>query len=166
MICKVVWWLDNFWVWVLYRAHTPKSFCCKGSTPWIITVLFLVYSGLAVIKLSSTSNHPIRASYSINTVFWLDNNKYCILIGQFWSMSRKLVLKSLMTQKVNHLCSDWLILEYEYETKLVLKNLMTVRSDGKSTTFVYVNILKFDYLHSQRENQKKNWILFTCMFVW
>jgi hypothetical protein len=77
-------------------------------------------------------------------------------------MSRKLVLKSLMTQKVNHLCSDWLILEYEYETKLVLKNLMTVRSDGKSTTFVYVNILKFDYLHSQRENQKKNWILFTC----
>jgi hypothetical protein len=56
-----------------------------------------------------------------------------------------------MTQKVNHLCSDWLILEYEYETKLVLKNLMTVRSDGKSTTFVYVNILKFDYLHSQRD---------------
>ena len=42
---------------------------------------------------------------------------------------------------------------------------MTVRSDGKSTTFVYINILKFDYLHSQRESQKKNWILFTCMFV-
>ena len=58
-----------------FRSRTQKSFCCKDSTPWIITVLFLVYLGLAVIKLSSTSfvlvltNHPIRASYSINTVF-------------------------------------------------------------------------------------------------
>ena len=37
-----------------------------------------------------------------------------------------------------------------------------MRSDGKSTTFVYINILKFDYLHSKRESQKK---IRSCLLV-
>ena len=127
-------------------------------------------SGLMIIKLSNTNfvlileKHPIT-SYDIST-------KYSILIGRFWSMSMKLLLKRFMTQtvrpgdsinfktlKLNYKCKTFI---YWPGNRLYEIQVHLCKLDNFLNTYIYLymnKILQITYVNS-RSPKSINKLLF------